>query len=330
MMPCLLVAVGCAFGFVDAKKDLPPPRFLLAFGSEGTKPGEFHFPIGIALTPAGEVLVTDHYNDRVQQFSPEGKLLAAMPVLPHPGGIAVDKDGNFFVSHFPAARLSKEKTPDRVTVYSPAGKFLREFGKSGKGDGEFDWPGGVAITRKGEVVVADQTNRRVQVFDHSGKFLRKWGEYGVKPGQFGGNVSAPSRVGGPNFVAEDSAGNLYTTEASVCRIQKFTPEGKFLLAWGDAEDKFGSFGRTFSGFKTNLKGPVGICVGKDDRVWVAAAGGRVQEFTSDGKFLRGFGDKQGTDPGQFYAPHGIAIDSQGHLYVVDAYNHRVQKFATAK
>jgi DNA-binding beta-propeller fold protein YncE len=35
----------------------------------------------------------------------------------------------------------------------------------------------------------------------------------------------------------------------------------------------------------------------------------------------------GTDAGQFYAPHGLAFDSRGHLYVVDAFNHRIQKFA---
>ena len=89
----------------------------------------------------------------------------------------------------------------------------------------------------------------MQVFDAEGKFLAKWGEYGIKPGQFGGNVSIRSRVGGPQFVAFDSKGNVYTTEGSVGRVQKFTAEGKFLLAWGDNEDKPGSFGGVFSGFK---------------------------------------------------------------------------------
>jgi NHL repeat len=43
--------------------------------------------------------------------------------------------------------------------------------------------------------------------------------------------------------------------------------------------------------------------------------------------VRGFGETQGHEPGQFYAPHGLALDSHGRLYVVDAYNHRVQEFA---
>ena len=59
---------------------------------------------------------------------------------------------------------------------------------------------------------------------------------------------------------------------------------------------------------------------------MSAVSGHIQQFTNDGKYLRGFGG-QGAKPGQFYAPHGIALDSHGHLYVVDAYNHRIQKFA---
>jgi hypothetical protein len=61
-------------------------------------------------------------------------------------------------------------------------------------------------------------------------------------------------------------------------------------------------------------------------VWVSAVCGRIQQFTDAGKYLRGFGGP-GTGPGQFYAPHALTLDSRGHLSVVDAFNHRIQKFA---
>jgi hypothetical protein len=51
------------------------PRFLRQWGSNGSEPGEFHFPIGIAINAADEVFVTDFYNGRVQKFNSDGKLL---------------------------------------------------------------------------------------------------------------------------------------------------------------------------------------------------------------------------------------------------------------
>ena len=260
------------------------PRFLGEWGKEGSEPGEFHFPIGIAINAADEIFVTDFYNDRVQKFSVDGKLLAVIPVLPNPGGIAISRSGDLYLAHFAEQKREERKT-DRISVYDSAGKLLRQWGRTGSNDGEFDCPGGLAVRQDGRVYVADQTNRRVQVFDGEGKFLSKWGEHGSKPGQFGGKVSIRSRVGGPQFLAFDSKGNLYTTEGSEGRVQKFTPEGKFLLAWGDNEDKPGSFGGAFSGFKdrkATLQGPVAICVDKHDRVWVSAVCGRIQQFTTEG------------------------------------------------
>jgi len=304
-------------------------RFLLTWGKEGAQPGEFHFPIGIAVNQADEVLVTDHYNHRVQKFDRGGKLLAHFAVLPNPGGIALDKAGNLYLSHFPASVLNKEKNPDRISVYDAAGKLLHVWGKTGAGPGEFNYPGGLAVAPDGRVYVADQTNHRIQVLAPNGRFLAAWGKHGTKPGEFGGNSNPRSRAAGPNFVALDRQGNVYTTEAMDGRVQKFTADGVFLLAFGDLKDRPGSFGRDFKPFG-KMHGPVGICCDRQDRLWISAAGGRVQQFTSDGRYLRGFGQQQGSEPGQFLAPHGLALDSRGHLYVVDAYNHRVQKFDVGK
>lgn len=310
------------------KAEVAAPRFLLEWGEQGSEPGDFHFPIGIAINAADEIFVTDFYNSRVQKFSVDGKLLAVIPVLSNPGGIAFSRSGELYLAHFAEKRRAERKT-DQISVYDSTGKLLRKWGRTGSENGEFDCPGGLVISPEGRVYVADQTNRRVQVFDTEGRFLTKWGEHGTKTGQFGGKVSKLSRVGGPQFVAIDSKGNIYTTEASEGRVQKFTPEGKFLLTWGSNEDKPGNFGGMFSGFKdrkATLQGPVSMCVDKKDRIWVSAVSGRIQQFTSEGKYLRGFGSA-GTKPGEFYAPHGLALDSQGHLFVVDAYNHRIQKFA---
>lgn len=310
----------------------PPPastidaaRFITTWGREGEAPGEFNIPIGVAINAADEVFITDHYNSRVQKFDADGKLLAHFAVLPNPGGITIH-DGLLYLTHFPASRMTKDKAPDRVSVYSQKGDLIREWGSSGAGDGQLDFPGGIAVNQTGEVFVADQTNRRVQVFDREGKFLRKWGEYGVQPGQFGGNVNPKSRVGGPQFIAIGKDGSIFTTEASMGRVQQFSPDGKPLLAWGALDDRPGAFGGFFTAFKAKLIGPIGICLDQKGRLWISAVSGRVQCFTADGNYLGGIGETQGTGDAQFYAPHGVAINSRKELFVVDSYNHRVQKF----
>ncbi|MEX2113311.1 MAG: hypothetical protein WD845_09005 [Pirellulales bacterium] len=307
------------------------PRFVLAWGSRGSEPGQFDFPIGIAINRADEVFVTDFTNARVQKFSSDGKFLAAFPVSAFPGGIALDRDENIYVAHagIPPSRYDEPRQRDKIAVFLPAGKPLREWGKFGKGDGEFDMPGGIAISRDGRVYVADQCNRRIQVFDTQGKFLGKWGQQGFQPGEFGGNPHPKAFFAGPTFLASDGEGNLYTTEAPLCRVQKFDSAGKHLAAWGSSEAKPGGFGHYFTAFqRQNMRGPTGICFDAQGRLWVNAIGGRIQQFTAAGEYLTGFGE-EGTDPGKFYAPHGLAIDSHGCLYVVDAFNHRIQKFAIA-
>ncbi|QDT90065.1 NHL repeat-containing protein [Gimesia algae] len=308
--------------------------FLKTWGQQGDKPGELHFPIDIMINATDEIFVTDHLNDRVQKFDAEGKLLSHFPVLPNPGGIALDKQGNLVLSHILASGSSKHKIGDRISIYSPGGRLIRHWGQLGSEPGQFNCPGGVAVAANGNIYVADQTNHRVQVFDPTGQFLFEWGKYGNQPGEFGGKATPKSRVGGPQFLAFDSQGNVWTTEGANCRVQQFTPKGKLLQHWGSDADQPGGFGGLFTGFDgppaKGLKGPISIIVDDDDQLWISAVSGRVQQFSPAGEYLRSCGEKQGTAAGEFYAPHGMAFDSKGHLYVVDAYNHRIQKFAVGQ
>jgi len=292
----------------------PAITFLLQWGKPGKEPGEFQSPIGIAINDKDEIFVGEFKNNRVQEFTSRGKFLSQIPVEKMPGGLAVDKDGRIYV-----APLMDHK----ICVYDETGKLLRTWGKHGKSDGEFDQPGGIAIAKDGTVYVADQVNRRVQRFTHEGKFLGKWGEYGSKPGQFDGVDGLKNRTGGPHFLAFDSVGNVFTTEGKLGRIQKFTAHGKPLLAFGSNATEPGGFGG-----RKILPGPIGIAVDRWNRIWVSSTNNRVQCFSPEGKHLFGFeslepGDKQG----QFHTPHALAFDSQSHLYVVDAQNQRIQKFA---
>ena len=51
----------------------------------------------------------------------------------------------------------------------------------------------------------------------------------------------------------------------------------------------------------------------------------VSMFTSEGRFIKTFGE-EGSRPGQFHCPRGIAVQSIGMIYVCDLENNRIQKF----
>lgn len=303
----------------ESKDETPSaPRVVLTWGENGDGEGEFDIPIAIAVTPQDEILVTDfrqgnaEAKSRVQRFDPEGRFLGSFETGPMPGGLAWGKDGLLYVTHM---------MQHKVVVYDPSGKVVREFGKEGSAPGELNQPGGIAFGPNGTLYVADQVNRRVQRFSPQGEPLGGWGKYGTATGEFGGNSSPKGRGGGPHFIAFNSQGELYTTEASVGRVQKFKPDGTFLLAWGDNEVAPGHFG----GHKY-MPGPLAVAVDHKDRVWLTSTNHYVHQFTADGRFLQRVGGK-GAEPGEFEIPHGLAFDSQHFLYVADARNSRIQKLA---
>ncbi len=303
----------------EAKTSVPsvtPPRFVTQWGKRGKAEGEFDILIGIAINRHDEILVTEFRNNRVQKFDTRGRFISSFPVQEYPGGIAVDREGRVYVAHMLSGIIG---------VYDAKGKPLHQWGENGKESGQFLQPGGIAIAHNSTLFIADQVNRRVQQFTPEGTFLRTWGEYGVEPGQFGGNENPANRTGGPQFVAVDKHDNVYTTEGSVGRVQKFSAEGNYLLSWGDNGIQPGGFG----GRAKNLPGPIAITVDRQENVWVSATNHWVQQFTNTGKFLQRLGGL-GEQPGQFRTPHGLAFDSRGNLYVCDTQNARIQKFALSK
>ncbi len=125
-----------------------------------------------------------------------------------------------------------------------------------------------------------------------------------------------AQLKGPLSDAVDSSGNVWVTDSLNNRIEKFSPTGNVLAAYGS----YGSGSGQFSG-------PWGIAVNQSNgNVYVTdQANYRVEELSSSGSFIRSFGS-QGTGNGQFSTLAGVAVDSSGNVWIADFGNNRIQEF----
>jgi sugar lactone lactonase YvrE len=119
-----------------------------------------------------------------------------------PTNVAVDKDGNLFVT---------DTLNDRVEVFDADGVFIRAFGKNGDGPGDFTRPKGIAVDCDGHVWVADAMLNRLQVFTAEGELRLIVGGFGMLPGEFQALTG----------VTIDKTNRVFTSEQFLGRVQMF-------------------------------------------------------------------------------------------------------------
>jgi predicted membrane-bound mannosyltransferase/sugar lactone lactonase YvrE len=180
-------------------------------------------------------------------------------------------------------------------------------------------PRSLAFAPDGTFYVADSRDNRIVHLDASGKMLGTWGT-GTPDCPYASAPAVNPAIGTfcePWGVAVGPDGSVYVSDTWNHRIQKFTPDGQPITAWG----QYGQADQP-DGFW----GPRGIAVDAEGNVYVADTGNkRIVVFDAQGTYKTEFGSA-GLDPGQFDEPVGIAIDSDGLVYVTDTWNQRVQVF----
>jgi sugar lactone lactonase YvrE len=217
--------------------------------------GTLQAPIGLTIdNKRGIVFVSDAQVRKVFGIDKNsGNLVMTVGLADEfasPSGMAYDEErGKLYVS---------DTRNHVIKVFDKDGKLLTTMGKRGGGDGEFNFPGFLAVDKNGWLYVVDSFNFRIQIFDADGKFITKFGKLGDSSGFF-------SR---PNGIGVDSDGHIYVVDASFNNFQIFNQEGRLLLWVGNAGRRPGQFYL-----------PSGLYIDKNDRIYVSDTfNRRVQVF----------------------------------------------------
>ena len=262
-------------------------------------------PYGVA-SYKGRIYVTDTVQRSVTLFDIPGKKFVQFGnkgpgILSKPIGIAVSSLGNVFVA---------DNAARRIMVYDLNGNYLRYFG----GKEELDRPSGVAVSPDGTYVYVVDTGgiesdaHNLVIYDgKTGELIKKVGKRGSEEGNF--NL--------PTMAAVDSKGRVYVLDSGNFRVQRFTAEGDFEMAFGRVGNRFGHFSR-----------PKGIAVDKDDNVYVVDSSfANFQIFNESGELLLFIGERSfSNEPGKFSLPADIHTDEDGRIYVVDQFFSKIDVF----
>ena len=237
--------------------------------------------------------------------------------------------------------------PLRVQVTQHQYQTVFTFGSLGNGQGQFNWPVGIAVSEKtGNIAVADQNNKRIQIFSSEGKFITEFGQQG--PGA--------KKLVEPWSVAFSRSGDVivcYRTAGQPGKTAVFAESGQFIKHITNK----------------HLKNPTRVSVGRDGHLIVCDVGDKtirvlspdgtelfqsfsapdcdwfpqfavchlekffvsyfsphcVKVFNKEGVFLYNIGS-EGSGDGQFNGPAGLAVDTFGRLIVCDCNNNRLQVF----
>ncbi len=243
-----------------------------------------------------------------------------------PSGVAVDGEGNLYVSCTGYSMIRKVAPSGLVSPF--AGTYNVLGNTDGPGStATFNQPLGIGIDRSGNLYVADAGNNTVRKITPAGVVSTFAGTAGVAGDANGTGTAAQFDY--PDGIAVDSAGNVYVSEWVNCMIRKITPAGVVSTLAGATGAK-GSVDGTGAGARFDH--PSGLAVDGSGNVYVADyINDTIRKVTPEGVVttFAGYPGRAASADGtgsaaRFYTPAGVALDASGNLYVADSGNNTIR------
>jgi DNA-binding beta-propeller fold protein YncE len=224
-------------------------------------------------------------------------LFDIFPGANQPSDIALDSRGNIFLV---------DGVNSRIVAVDENGRWRFEFGKEGKGKGQFMMPLGIDVAESGKIFVADTGNHRIQVFNRDGTFDYM---FTVKSGP----DEAPSN---PVDVAVSKLNNyLYVSDNDNHNIKVYKQNGTFDFQWGVFGEDRGAF-----------RYPAMMTINEYNEVFIVdVLNTRVQKFDPFGAFIVDIGS-WGVLQGTLFRPKGVALDNKNRVFISDSYMGVIQAF----
>jgi DNA-binding beta-propeller fold protein YncE len=280
-------------------------------------------PTGECCLPAPNVLGYDQEGNLIASWGGPGEGYD-WPSSNH--GITADHMDNLWIG-------GNGGDDAHMLKFAQDGTFLAQFGTPGANTGSHDTENFGRVAKiafdaaANEAYVADgYGNRRVAVIDmDTGEFKRYWGAYGNEPddsdiGRYNAADPPAQQFRTPVHCAEPSNdGLVYVCDRPNDRVQVFQKDGTFVQEVSVAPQTLGDGSTWDIAFsRDDEQKYIYLADGKNMKIYV------MERATME--ILTSFGDG-GRQPGQFFAVHSIATDSDGNIYTTETYEgKRVQKF----
>ena len=308
---------------------------------------ELRNPYNVAIDNHGNVFIADSYDHRIRKVSANGIIstiagngvqgfsgdggVAVNASLNGPNALAIDKEGNVFISDCSNYRIRKVGTNGLITTIAGTG----EQGYSADGiyavNAKMGILTGVALDNSGNVLVTDFRIRKINtngvITTIAGNGTQGFG------GDEGLAVNA-QLAGLEGSVAVDDQGNIFISDSQNNRVRKVTTDGIIHTIAGDGG--YGFSGDGSAATSAEIYYPTGVAVDKQGNILVAS-NYRIRKINSNGIINTIAGNGSGGYNGegipatlsQTYETTGMMIDKAGNIFIAERSDNRVRKLSAS-